>query len=79
MIPNGYVLVRVTHDCDIALPDGLIKGKEILRLHKGDVVTIPRVLVFPLWKRGYVEIINTEANTHDMAKSGAESMANVEG
>ena len=83
-LPNDFtknpphVIVRVINTLglpkmDIALPD------RDLSLRRGDVLTMEENIADILMRKGIVEIIPMEENTHDMAKYREESMANVEG
>ena len=86
---QDFVLVRVLRAVRFAVnPNNPIwPGKEEISLRKEDVLTLPLKYARILAKRGVIEEVVTneyglrkmEVKTHDMGKSGAENLANVEG
>ena len=70
---SDCVIVRAVEDCKIALPH------RDFELRKEDVITLPKAAVFPLWKRGKIEIIHIEeGDKNELGELRKESMANVE-
>ena len=70
---NDCVIVRVVENCKIALHGDF-------KLRKEDVITLPKAAIFPLWKRGKIEIIHIdEGDKNELGELGKENMANVEG